>query len=389
MTFYQLVIVHEGEHEWADEVERRIRAACVRVLRHDGALTRLNAVADAVATGASTTVVCIATREACASAAVTAELEAAREAAVPVLPLAREYDEIEEVIPAVIRRLSAIRWNGEPEPELAVLRLLGIVESDRRLFLSYRRVETSALAIQLRRALSERTYDVFLDRFSVPPGDDFQQRINIELADKAFLLVLESESAIGSEWVQHEVIYALSHHIGVLALTIPGTSTDQQFEVIDDAFRVRLDADDLEEPAAQVGQLKAESLDRVLGEIELRYAREARRRRVQLLAAAGDFLRQAGYDRQSLDEWSVLASRETDRLVVAVTPIAPAPKALRRADLLRLRVEKEHGAGSVRAAYLVHEAPDVDPDGQALVEWIVADRPLLMSAVAELPGLLG
>jgi TIR domain len=269
-----------------------------------------------------------------------------------------------------------------------VLRFLGIAEADRRLFLSYRRAETSPLATQLRTALSERAYDVFLDRFSVPPGDDFQRRIDIELADKAFVLVLESESAIGSDWVQHEIVYALSHHLGVLAVTLPNTSTSRQFAVIDDAFRLRLKSKDLNSKVAPLIELTDQALERVLGEVEFRFALAMRRRRGQLLAAAGDFLRQAGYDRLPLDDWSWLASRAADLLVVAVTPVAPAPKSLHLADVLRRRAEIGRGNGAVRVAYLVHEAPDTGADDRALTEWIVADRPLVMTALAELPGLL-
>ena len=59
------------------------------------------------------------------------------------------------------------------------------------------------------------------------------------------MLLLESESAIGSDWVQHEVAYALSHRIAVLALALPGIDVEDQFEVIDDAFRLRLAGSDL------------------------------------------------------------------------------------------------------------------------------------------------
>lgn len=43
--------------------------------------------------------------------------------------------------------------------------------------------------------------------------------------------------SVGREWVRHEVAYALSHQISVLALTTPGVDVTEQFEVIADAFR--------------------------------------------------------------------------------------------------------------------------------------------------------
>ena len=65
-----------------------------------------------------------------------------------------------------------------------------------------------------------------------------------------------------------------------------------------------------------------------------------------------------------------------DRVVVAVTPVAPAPGALRKADLLRNAIEEEAGLGSVGRTFLIHAAPEIDPEGRALVEWIVANRHL-------------
>ena len=387
-TVYNIVIVHEGDGVWADEVETRIRHACTRVLRSDSVICRFDSVSEAADGRGSAVVVCLCSDAAAASDSVQSEMEAARDEGLPVLPLVREHDSPSVVVPAVIGRLNAQVWLTDPDPALTVLRFLGIAETDRRLFLSYRRIESSGIALQLRAALSERAYDVFLDRFSVPPGDDFQRRIDIELADKALLVVLESESAIGSDWVQHEVVYALSHHIGVLALTLPCTSTEQQFEVIDEAFRLRLDNSECAGTGA-TAQLTAPAVERVLHEVELVYAHEVRRRRLQLLAAASDFLHQAGYERELLAEWSLLANRGPgDRLIVSVTPVAPTPQALRTVDLLRQDVERDGRPGAVRMTYLVHAAPELDPDGAALVQWVVGSRPLQLSPIAELPDRL-
>lgn len=163
MSLYQLVTVHQDKPDWADDVERRVRNACTKVLRQDGPLVRLANVADAAKTGASSAVVMLATSAATSSEVVMAELEAVREEAIPVLPIACTDADLAEALPEQIRRLNALRWNGESEAEIAVLRFLGIIEADRQLFLSYRRAETNSLAIQLRHALSERAYDVFLD----------------------------------------------------------------------------------------------------------------------------------------------------------------------------------------------------------------------------------
>ena len=87
-------------------------------------------------------------------------------------------------------------------------------------------------------------FDVFLDRFALPPGEDFQKRLDEDLGDKAFVVLLESSDLRNSPWVQHEITYAHSHRIEVLALTLPGVVEAQLVPAIDEAFRIRLSEGD-------------------------------------------------------------------------------------------------------------------------------------------------
>ncbi len=48
----------------------------------------------------------------------------------------------------------------------------------------------------------------------------------------------------------------------------------------------------------------------------------------------------------------------------------------------------DSGVGSIKMTFLVHAAPDFDPEGHALVDWIVANRRLELSPIAELPDRL-
>lgn len=56
-----------------------------------------------------------------------------------------------------------------------------------RLFISYVRRDTSAIADQLFGALTQEGFDVFLDRCSVPVGVPFQKRLMQDLCDKLWL----------------------------------------------------------------------------------------------------------------------------------------------------------------------------------------------------------
>ena len=89
--------------------------------------------------------------------------------------------------------LNAVDWTSNRAVALtSILRILGLVEEERKVFLSYVRRDSTPIALQLHRALVEAQFDVFLDRFAVPPGANFQKQLDEDIGDKAFVVLLES-----------------------------------------------------------------------------------------------------------------------------------------------------------------------------------------------------
>jgi len=384
---YTLVLLSVSDEDWSGEVAALVSNTIKAILLRDDLLDLQSSVPDEnYATLDPVVVVYLGSKPAAVDQFIIAELRKAEQQAFSILPVVRSEDNLSEVLPDNLRRLNAITWNGmNNEVAMVILEMFGIIEKKRRLFLSYRRQETELLALQLCKALSERRFDVFLDRFSVPPGDDFPQRIDIELADKSFVLLLESKSAVDSPWVQHEVSYALSHHISVLALTMPDTPSGSLFEVIDEAFRYRLCKEDFHDISVELSDT---ALKRILNEIEWRCARQVRRRRTQLLGSLNDWLFQAGFRFNPVDDWAVLAEREGESpSVFMVTPRGPTPADLREVDLLRIRVPSAD-PDKIRGC-VVHSTPDQDPDNRALVEWALSGRPLATRGLDDLPVLWG
>src|SRR5262249_3439900 len=60
-----------------------------------------------------------------------------------------------------------------------------------------------------------------VDRFTVPPGVDFQQRLNQELGDKSMAVILESNALEVSKWTMHEVNTVKRNKLGMLSLVMP------------------------------------------------------------------------------------------------------------------------------------------------------------------------
>ena len=121
-----------------------------------------------------------------------------------------------------LKAMNAQFWTDSvTEAVPAILARVGLTLEEQRIFISYRRLESQALAEQLFDALTHEGFDVFVDRFSIAPGVNFQQRLAQELADKSMVLLLESKWAHTSEWTNHEIQFAKRYKLGLLALQMP------------------------------------------------------------------------------------------------------------------------------------------------------------------------
>jgi hypothetical protein len=387
-TAYELILLARDD-AWAHSVESAVRDALVRIVGNGDAVAFARAVpqpSDVAKTAPHAVVAFLADEASRAEAGLLDELEAARRQAMPVLPLVHPGANVFAMLPEPIRPLNAVEWSDPPGPPTqAILRLFGLVEAERRLFLSYRRNESSALALQLRRALSERAYDVFLDRFSVPPAADFQHRIDVELSDKAFVLLLESPSVTDSEWVQHEVVFALAHQISLLALVLPDTQPAQRHASIPDALRLELADADL----TTGGELRPAALARVLDEVETSYAGQLRRRRAGMLDSLRDWLARAGADPRPADgPWALAAGWPAKgSSVFLITPRAPRPRDVYELD--RIRRQRAQAIGAEVSGTLAFGAPVRDADDKALIDWVRERRPLDVRPHLEMKAVLG
>lgn len=147
-----------------------------------------------------------------------------------------------------LRAINAQFWDKSvTEAVPAILSLVALSLDDQRIFISYRRLETQPLAEQLFDALTHEGFDVFLDRFSIHPGLNFQQRLTQELADKSMVLLLESAWVHTSEWTNHEIQFAKRYQLGLLALQMP--DREEPLDSVDVDLRLpKLDPQDFRDP---------------------------------------------------------------------------------------------------------------------------------------------
>ncbi|MDE0356592.1 MAG: toll/interleukin-1 receptor domain-containing protein [Gammaproteobacteria bacterium] len=365
---YEVVLLHDGLVEFAREVQGAARDATREVLSQPN-LLGFGSDISTVSPDSHVVIVYLGSREGSVDSVVREALQEAVDNQFPILPIVRhcEPGTIREKLPSVIENINAADWDSRRrEAIVTLLGMLGLVEQERKLFLSYRRRESSQVALQLHTELVRRRFDVFLDRFALPPGADFQTRLDEDLGDKAFVVLLESSDLRNSRWVQHEIAYAHSHRINVLAITLPGVSDSQLVSAVDDAFRIRLVHGDVEED----GRLAPTKLRAILEEIEYKHAQALRRRREQMLGSLWDQLRMDGCSGVPLKDWAVLATGTGKRSAVwLVTPRRPVPEDLYALDVLRGDAAMVVGDARLAGA-LVHDVEHLPEEEQRVLAWI-------------------
>ncbi len=295
-------------------------------------------------------------------------IQAALAGDVAILPVVRadEGGSVTENLPESLKCLNVVSWEQDGVAvATSLLRMLGLVEAERRVFISYRQRETLEMATQLHTTLVQRGFDVFLDRFSVEPGVDFQRRLEEDLGDKAFVLLLESDGLVESKWVQHEIAYAHAHRIEILALTLPDCTN--RVRVIDNAFRHELAEGDV----TGDGLLSADALARTLDTVELAHARALRRRREQIFGSVTQKLRMEGCECQPADDWCILATRPGKGAsgLFWVTPRRPATKDFFGVSQQLQRVTAQGDLDDLKGV-VVHESGRLADDYQELMGWL-------------------
>ena len=144
-----------------------------------------------------------------------------------VIPVVEDVGQFMALVPPAISHLNGVSRQecGANFERLAarVLEGFGLLRERRRLFISYRRTDTSGVATQLYEALDAAGFDVFLDTHGVVrPGEPFQEMLSHRLADTDVILLLDSPAFLASRWTEEELARANTASLQILQLLWPG-----------------------------------------------------------------------------------------------------------------------------------------------------------------------
>lgn len=136
-----------------------------------------------------------------------------------ILPIAPSASVFNQNVPKSIRNLNGFFLTDERSVYALrnyILSFFGVVNTNRKVFISYRRVDSEELAHQLFDALTKLKYHPFLDSYSIQPGVDFQEYLRHELNDTELIVVLNTEHFSKSPFTLEEVNIANELRIPIL-----------------------------------------------------------------------------------------------------------------------------------------------------------------------------
>lgn len=137
-----------------------------------------------------------------------------------VFPVVESLTNYQSHVPSVLHPINGQEFDLL-RLSMEIMRGFRLVRPLRQVFISYKRTESSGVAKQIFHALTERGYRVFLDTISVDNGADFQQALWSRMADVDLLILLDSPTALDSDWVYQELSRASDLGMGGVQLIWP------------------------------------------------------------------------------------------------------------------------------------------------------------------------
>lgn len=131
-------------------------------------------------------------------------------------------------IPQCLHKQNGLLYDSSAVESIVglILESFHLLRSERKVFISYKRNESSSIAIQLFEALENNNFDVFLDTHSVRLGDDFQDELWHRMTDCDVVIVLNTGNFCKSKWCKEEIAEANAKQIGIVQLVWPNNDLE-------------------------------------------------------------------------------------------------------------------------------------------------------------------
>ncbi len=144
---------------------------------------------------------------------------------VVIIPVVKSNELVPNELPDEIMNINALPIN---EKNNNTERLVSIIfenfrflRKERKVFISYRRIDAQGAANKLYDLLDANGFDVFLDTRSVPPAQNFQDQLWHRMTDSDAVILLDTPRFRTSRWTKDELMFANENNIHILDILWP------------------------------------------------------------------------------------------------------------------------------------------------------------------------
>lgn len=241
-----------------------------------------------------------------------------------IIPVFFHQDAFLEEIPKQAWKMNGKMYTSDKVDVFVnyALEALRLLRQNRKLFISYRRNESTAIANQLFDALVRCNYDVFLDTYSIGAAKNFQEELHHRLSDCDMLIQLYTKEFKASPWCLEEITAANQKQIGVIELVWPDMKLDMHNHLCEP---VQLEEDNFTTNSKDLhSHFKDEVVDLITHKVESVRARNMAARQDSLV---GEFIKEAmGVGRTLVQEYKYLVERRENDEVNVFIPAVGVPQ---------------------------------------------------------------
>jgi hypothetical protein len=294
---------------------------------------------------------------------VDAAMEVAR-SSVPIIPTVEPTGDFNTQIPAFLHGSNGLRRRADDpnmtELAVALLECVGLLRRQRRIFVSYRRTESRAAAMQLHDSMTARGFDVFLDTHDIRPGDPFQDVLWHRLCDADVMVMLDTPTYFESKWTRQEIGRARAKEIHVLRVIWPDHTPSK---LTDMAETIYLERTDLVGPD---GPLAKKTADQIVLAVEGLRSRSIASRYMSITGRFRAEAQKIGANVEGVGAHRAISVRLLDDRRIWAYPVVGVPTA----ELLNDVADKARRADQRETPVLVYDHIGIRDQWAAHLRWL-------------------
>ena len=286
------------------------------------------------------------------------------ESSLPIIPTVGATGDFGAEIPDFLQFSNGLKLSKDDaemtELAAAMLECVGLLRRQRRVFVSYRRTEARAAAVQLHDMLSAKGFDVFLDTHDIQKGEPFQDALWHRLCDSDVMVMLDTPTYFDSKWTRQEIGRARAKDIQVLRVIWPEHKPNRMTDLAESIYL------DVAELAGVDGPIVDETVDMITLAVERLRSRSIASRYMAITGRLRADVEKIGGSVESIGAHRAISILLPDEQRIWAYPVVGVPTAETLNDI----AEKAKRSDQAGTPVLVYDHIGIRDAWGAHLQWL-------------------